>query len=283
VVPASPIAANHLDTGKPADVIAAAGYTAATKSCSTSCHGVGLPASNPARTNPTWNATILTGGVSTLGDGVSGGTNPGSGDCSKCHGYPPQNNHAVTNCSTCHTHMSSNSAFSNPSLHINGNVDFVSGCDGCHDYDTVGAAFAAGVWSGGSWGKNPQDGLTPNEGFGAHAKHINHIKTRLGYTAGLNTSAVFGAAGSDPARVCGTCHTNTVGNHTTAGGVPAGRSINFGDSAFVMGSTGGTSLLFGTTFPTQNPVYNGVPGTSKQTTAKTCSNISCHYFTTPNW
>jgi len=62
------------------------------------------------------------------------------------------------------------------------------------------------------------------------------------------------------------------------------RSINFGDGTFKMGgAAAGTSLLFGTTFPAQNPLYNGVSGVASATTAKTCSNISCHYFITPSW
>ena len=287
VVPATPVAVNHMDTGKPADVIAGAGYTAGAKTCNNTCHGSALPASNPARALATWNAKLFTGAASVLGDGVNGGTNPGSGDCSKCHGYPPQNGHAVSSCNTCHSHMNAdNLTFSNAALHIDGTIDAVSGCDGCHDYDTVGATFAAGVWSGGTWGRNPQDGLTPNEGFGAHAKHINFIKTRLGYTVALNpASQTFGATGTDPAKICGTCHSNTndIATHTTSGSIS--RSITFGTGGVLntMGSTGGTSLLFGTTFPAQNPIYTGVSGTTKQTTAKTCSNISCHYFTTPNW
>ena len=203
VVPATPVAANHMDTGKPADVIAGAGYTATVKTCNNTCHGSALPASNPARALATWNAKLFNGAASVLGDGVNGGTNPGSGDCSKCHGYPPQNGHAVSSCNTCHSHMNAdNRTFSNAALHIDGTIDAVSGCDGCHDYDTVGSTFAAGVWSGGTWGKNPQDGLTPNEGFGAHAKHINYIKTRLAYTLALNpASQTFGATGTDPARI----------------------------------------------------------------------------------
>jgi hypothetical protein len=61
------------------------------------------------------------------------------------------------------------------------------------------------------------------------------------------------------------------------------RSINFGDGAFKMGGAAGKSLLFGADLPAQNPIYSGVSGTSSATTAKTCSNISCHYFTTPVW
>jgi len=218
-----------------------------------------------------------------------------SNDCNLCHGAPPTTGTtagthtdytAISSCNGCHPHFNAAGGFdseTNRRLHVDGILQVETKCDSCHDYDTVGATYASNVWSGGYWGKNSQDNLAINEGFGAHAKHINWIKTRLGYTGALNASAqTFGAATTDPARVCGTCHTNNPANHTESGGSIV-RTINFGDSAFLMGSTGGTSLLFGTTFPGQNPAYNGVSRTSKATTAKTCSNISCHYFTTPNW
>jgi hypothetical protein len=49
------------------------------------------------------------------------------------------------------------------------------------------------------------------------------------------------------------------------------RVINFGD--------GSTVYQFGPVAP----VYNGVPGTSSGTTAKTCSNVSCHFTDSPIW
>jgi hypothetical protein len=96
------------------------------------CHGVTLPASNPARTNPIWNSLFLTGAAPVLGDGVAGGSNPGSGDCSTCHGYPPQNGHNTTGCNGCHAHLNAdNWTFNDLTKHINGTVEG-GDCVGCH-------------------------------------------------------------------------------------------------------------------------------------------------------
>ncbi len=254
------------------------------------CHGAAMPKGDTSGTKRIVGATTIFWNQTSY---RTRNAVPTAADCGVCHGNPPTTgtvavNHTAyvgqptTSCTECHSHFNANGTLNTPALHINGKLEAATGCNSCHDYDTVGAGYVGGVWSGGYWGKNSRDGLSPNEGWGAHAKHINYIKTRLGYIVALNaTSQTYGAAGTDSARVCGTCHTNNVANHTTAGSTV--RTINFGDSSFLMGSTGGTSLLFGTTFPADNPLYNGVSGTSKSTTAKTCSNISCHYFTSPNW
>ena len=55
------------------------------------------------------------------------------------------------------------------------------------------------------------------------------------------------------------------------GGNTTGRLINFGD--------GSTTYQFGPSAP----LYNGSPGTSSSVNPKTCSNISCHFQTTPVW
>jgi hypothetical protein len=228
--------------------------------------------------SPTWSAPYLTGLAGAVGNGT---TTPGSGDCSTCHGYPPMTSthtgKLATDCTGCHTHVNaSGTGFTDATKHINGTVDAAGDCNSCHDFDVVGSTYAGGVWDGGSWGKSSKDGLTPNEGWGAHAKHINMIKNRLGITTALNpVSQTFGVG--VPANVCGSCHTNNVANHSTGGSTV--RTINFGDSTFKIGGSTGTSFLFGAT----NPVYNGVSGTSSATTPKTCSNISCHYFTSPIW
>jgi len=141
------------------------------------------------------------------------------------------------------------------------------GCAACHDYDVVGSELTGGVWSGGYWGKFPQ---SSPDGFGAHARHINHIKTRLGYTSGLNAvNQAYGEAESDNLKVCGTCHSTNPVDHLNGS-----RQIFYqssGNHPFMMGGSSGTSLLFGTT----NPSYSAVD--------RTCSNLSCHYFTSPRW
>jgi trimeric autotransporter adhesin len=203
-------------------------------------------------------------------------------DCNKCHTSPPTASVAfdhsaagmpaglATDCASCHPHDGSGAE------HMDGTLQGGGGCNGCHDYDTVGATYAASKWTGGTWGKASRDGLTPNEGWGAHDKHINYIKSRLSIATALDpVSQTYGVG--VPANVCGTCHTNLASNHTIAGSTA--RSINFGDNTFRMGGVAGTSLLFGST----NPAYAGVSGISSAATAKTCSNLSCHYFTTPVW
>jgi hypothetical protein len=141
-------------------------------------------------------------------------------------------------------------------------------CDSCHDYDVVGSnnTTVPGVWTGGTWGKSVT-GSNP-EGFGAHAKHINHIKTRLAIGGALNpVSQTFGAG--VPATVCGVCHTNTGTNHATGGSTA--RSIDFGG--------GSTTYQFGPSVP----LYNGNSTNSSSVNPKSCSNVSCHFQKTPVW
>jgi predicted CxxxxCH...CXXCH cytochrome family protein len=241
--------------------------------CSTNyCHGGKL--AGGADTTPGWTQTAY------LTAYAKNATN-----CGRCHGAPPtaapstfaHAGIAITDdCAGCHNHNGSGPT------HIDGTLYGAGNCDSCHDYDTVGATYAAGRWTGGTWGKNYLDG-TVHEGWGAHAKHINYIKTRLSIATALDpANQTYGLAGTNPEKVCGTCHSNDTGNHSMGGGTV--RSINFGDGTFKMGgAAAGTSLLFGTTFPAQNPLYNGVSGIASATTAKTCSNLSCHYFITPSW
>lgn len=260
-----------------------------TTCANTYCHnpvGSGIVTDAGTNPSPSWNdPTYIADGGKSLAN------------CQKCHlvpgsvGFSKQAEHGFTTdssanqCTTCHGH-NGDTAGALGERHLDGKrPGAVSGCSGCHDYDTVGATYAGGKWTGGTWGKlNLGNYPTVNEGWGAHAKHINYIKTRLGIAVALtDIGQTFGVG--QPANVCGSCHTNS-GAHTTSatlGQDPTGRSINFGDSTFKIGGATGTSFLFGTSFPAQNPVYNGVSGTSSATTNKTCSNISCHYFTTPLW
>jgi hypothetical protein len=200
---------------------------------------------------------------------------PYRGVCNVCHDYNnttgngkmvhytaanPSDSHELANlCTSCHAH-SNNTTYDNKAYAA------PSDCNSCHDYDTVGATYASNVWSGGTWGKNAKS--VPNR-YGSHAKHINYIKTRLNISGALAAvGQTFGLAGSDGVKVCGTCHTNSLAQHTTDNSTQ--RLIDFGSSTYVMGGTGGTSLVFGT-----NPAYS--------TTNRNCSNLSCHYFTSPVW
>jgi predicted CxxxxCH...CXXCH cytochrome family protein len=198
-------------------------------------------------------------------------------DCSGCHGYPgsPTNatvssTHAVVavgSCSTCHNNVTPggtylNSSFLDIQQHANG-VTTGGGttCNGCHAYDAADWATTT----------NNYGGTVANEGVGAHAKHITYIKTRWGIT--LNPITDFGTSGSGystgaAAAVCGVCHSTVIGDHMVGG-----RVINFNNSV---------ARQFGTN---NNPTtwYTGVSTTSSALNAKKCSNLDCHYGTTPYW
>lgn len=122
-------------------------------------------------------------------------------------------------------------------------------CNSCHDYDTRDG--------GGTWGKGTQ--FTAG-GWGAHAVHINYIKNRWNQSL-TPTTDQFGIGAA--AAVCGVCHTNQAASHTT-GNAAGGRQISWGDD-----------LLYPRKFGSSNPIFN--------TGARTCSNIDCHYMTSPVW
>jgi predicted CxxxxCH...CXXCH cytochrome family protein len=233
----------------------ASNYDPATGTCSNIyCHGATL--TDGQNTSPKWNdGTYLTGDR--------------SHDCSQCHGYPPttstKKTHdpvTETDCSSCHPHNGLRDAtdpLAGYDFHINGNLEATKFCNSCHDYDTRGA-------KGELWGKNSM----AVEGFGAHAVHINYLKTRMNITTMDSNMDTYGFANFDG--VCGVCHDRNPNNHrqTDRGAV---RLINFGDA------TNRLSLQFGADLPQ----YNGITGTSSAATPKTCSNTSCHYKTSPIW
>jgi predicted CxxxxCH...CXXCH cytochrome family protein len=275
----------------------AANYNFSNGQCSnTYCHnpaasGV-FPNSNIAGmdTAPTWtNAAYLTGSY-------SGGTLKNQTNCSMCHKVPGDTgfdtnhptltpNNVTADCSSCHGHNGDLTGSAPGTMHIDGQFAAAGGaCDSCHSFDVVGATYngTTGVWSGGTWGMLPhRDGSTA-EGWGAHAAHINHLKTRLKIATLLNAAGNSFGSGI-PAEICGTCHTNTVTNHqnsVASGTSTSTRYINFGDGLYQEGGPANlSSLIFGST----NPVYNGVTGYSSSVYPKTCSNVSCHYRTTPVW
>jgi predicted CxxxxCH...CXXCH cytochrome family protein len=230
-------------------------------------------------TAPTWTNAAL----------IADGTLKTYANCNKCHlvpddaGFTSTTSHtgytvAATDCSGCHGHNGETSGILGQ-RHIDGTKYGGGNCNSCHDYDVNGATYAGGVWSGGTWGKAVTGSNA--EGFGAHAKHINHIKTRLSYTGAMTpTGQTFGTG--EPANICGTCHTNTAGNHVLGGSTA--RTINFGDATYKTGGSTGFSFLFDPSAPTTNPpIYNGNSTTSSSVNPKSCSNISCHFTTTPVW
>jgi len=164
-------------------------------------------------------------------------------------------------CGGCHNNLSSSAtnvgnAFNSKALHVNGTINFVANCDACHAYDLTGG--------GTTW----TPALSGGAGTGAHIKHIAFIKSRLSIVSLTATGQTFGVG--QPAGVCGTCHTNTGSEHDNGS-----RQITFGaggtTNTMGAGYSGSMSLLFGGT----NPAFSSGP--------KSCSNISCHYFTTPSW
>lgn len=189
-------------------------------------------------------------------------------NCNKCHkspgavGFSYQGSHSQStvvgyDCSGCHGH---NGDSSGPvgKRHMDGIRSADGNCNSCHAYDTNGS----------NWLPN----LSGGSGAGVHAVHINFIKSRLSIATLTPTGQTFGTG--EPKGVCGTCHTNTntPAEHTTTGG--GVRNINFGDSSYTMGSGYGASmsLLFGSN---GSPTFSGA--------AKSCSNLACHYYTTPSW
>jgi hypothetical protein len=182
--------------------------------------------------------------------------------CSKCHGAPPTTGAAagshsgittiVGTCTNCHGHVAANGSFSNPALHIDGILQSpTGGCGACHSYDTSGGTWGAGS-GGGLWGST--------NAWGAHAKHIDHLKLRTATTLSAATDT-FGGANFN--NVCGVCHTqNKLVDHGPDGGLTS-RAINFnGSGAHVFGSQPTPSFGIGT---------------------RSCSSLDCHFRPTPVW
>jgi predicted CxxxxCH...CXXCH cytochrome family protein len=242
--------ANH-DNGT-VDVIFASGGTYANGSCSaTYCHGSTLPASNPARTDPSWNAPFPSG-APVLGDGIAGGSNPGSGYCAQCHAYPPQDGHATSGCSGCHTHLNpDNQTFNNPSLHINGVVDALSGsCNSCHGYPPAKSGFAGtqGNWSSARSENYPGGG-------GAHTI-LNHVNSLAKPSEGFSN--------------CTKCH-NAADHKMSPLAFNPSQNIKVSvNQSFRMESARQAGYS-----------SNRLDGSLHQ--AGTCSNISCHFGATPLW
>ncbi|NVN98098.1 MAG: CxxxxCH/CxxCH domain-containing protein [Geobacteraceae bacterium] len=224
-----------------------AGTAVAPASCTTYCHGTNLKNGDSTvgtvRT-PTWNQDLTTGG-----------------NCGKCHGNPPNSvsgSHAsatpTTGCGGCHSMVVNGSGtIINKNLHMNGIVEFVSSCNACHSYlptDTWTSSYAV-------------EGAS----FNAHSKHINYLLARnTGVSLNKDTDTFGGATFQV---ICGVCHTWDPAQHSTGGG--GSRLINFG--------TNSTSRQYGAS----HPKYNGTSGQSSSVSPKSCSNIDCHYRTSPVW
>ena len=238
------------------------GYDSSNGTCSnTYCHGAKLPGGNDK--SPRWNDGTYLNGDRTH-------------DCSQCHGYPPETSARKAHtppeyfmtCTNCHPHNGARAATGITAdggavgydYHVNGNLEALGFCDSCHDYDTRGAA-------GLLWGKNQ----IAVEGYGAHAMHINYLKKRMNVTTMNSNEDIYGTGNFNG--ICGVCHSRNIADHTQTNRATSTRNINFGDDDHRAARQ----------FGPNPPQYNGATGVSSGTTKKTCSNIDCHFKTSPIW
>jgi len=235
-------------------------WTAATLTCAnTYCHnpaGTGgslNPANVGSRTFVSWTAS------SYISDVAGAKT---QANCGRCHKSPGDAGFTATythpanitqDCAGCHGHNGDTTG-SLGKRHIDG-IKWAGGgsCNSCHGYEA------------GSWAAAPS---INTEGKGAHESHIRYLTTKRNIVT-LNPAtdqynvdtALMGGTWTN---VCGVCHGSTTTNHQNG-------TVNFSiNTAYFFGTAGSAT-------------YNGAPGVSSAVTAKTCSNISCHYLITPIW
>ncbi len=179
-------------------------------------------------------------------------------------------------CNACHT----NSAADPKMEHYNDTTsdDHNQGgiCTSCHKHskDAVndGNAFQGGSCSG--CHGYPPDALdgkayldTSTESKGAHVVHVNHLLT-VGSLPALDPDAdTFDHAVDKFEKVCGVCHSTAT--HETGDPAAGNRTVIVN-----------TTYTFG---PTGNATYTGTPGTDHTEDLKTCSNVDCHFRTSPEW
>lgn len=228
---------------------------------STYCH-------NPAASTVLKNAGNTGSNVfpSWTGAKYLGDTRKTQANCGVCHKVPgdvnfqPASTHSsvpnvLSACTSCHGHEGDNSGTTVGQRHMDGILYGGGDCDSCHAYDV------------GSWAAKAERSVVP-EGKGAHEKHIAYLKLRYGVTLSPTTDQ-FGSAAASWTNVCGVCHNGAT--HTTGESIPGtGRNISI-KTSYWFGPGAGT------------PSYNGAIGVSSATTAKSCSNVSCHYMTSPVW
>jgi predicted CxxxxCH...CXXCH cytochrome family protein len=197
------------------------------------------------------------------------------GACNKCHAMPPSGygNHPaalsdaaalstiVGSCQSCHNNISPSAtnmsnAFVDKNLHVNGVINYITACDSCHDYN---------VRTGNTWGKLSMAGAN-TEGYGAHVKHIQYLQARYPTFSSLKPGADNWAS-ANFIKICGACHsTNEASAHSLD------KALNKRQLTFP-----GTGSFGSATF------YNGSSLSSSTAKPKTCSNLDCHYRTSPIW
>jgi hypothetical protein len=169
--------------------------------------------------------------------------------CEVCHSATKYHNYDTANNSGGLTHNNGGDCVS---CHKHSEAFKGGGaCDSCHGYPPTSTD-----------GK----GYQAVEGKGAHLKHVNHIAALAAVTLDPN---VDGFGDPNTTAVCGVCHDlSTAANHETSGG---SRSV---------------ALPVGYQFGPGAPSYNGVQGLTSgapDNTPKTCSNIACHFQSSPWW
>jgi predicted CxxxxCH...CXXCH cytochrome family protein len=252
-VPATVNSVGHIDHPLPAYVkfSSRAGSTPAWNGAICSnvyCHGAtltdGSTGAGGAATTPQWNKV----------DGSQA-------KCTSCHGNPPPAPHPQDpNCQNCHTDMSSPTTFSDPTRHIDGNLDVNANqaCNSCHGNHTGTPATNSDPANAPPFDSTGTGSATTLRGVGAHASHLK---------VGTNWHADV---------TCAECHTvpatvNSVGHmdHLLPAtmmftGIAAGTAWN---GANCSSYCHGTTLLAGGS--ATNPNWTKVDGTQS-----TCT--SCH-------
>lgn len=219
------------------------------------CHGGTAPASvrGTGWTSILWtNSAYLTTIASAKG----------TESCNRCHASPPTAStlydHSVTampaglatNCAPCHNHEGSGAT------HIDGTLYGAGACNACHWYD-VGEA---GAWTtvtkaaGGSYDNQSGTLWLSTNAWGAHVKHITHLKARYSVSLNHNTDTY---GNSNFNQVCGFCHNNNTGAHMTV----STRQITWNTTTHQFGAT----------------------ALNWHTVTRSCSNLDCHYKPTPVW
>jgi len=186
IVPETIDAAGHIDAA-PAEVTfgelarasgAAAGFDAASGTCTVYCHGITLKGG--LRPTPAWTFAQLPERATTQTPDT----------CVGCHGAPPPAPHPpLAACNRCHgaTVQSDGSIDVGGGKHINGVIDVAAGdgCDGCHDFPPVGDAHAVHV------------GVPAPTQLAVYGDVVGRA---------LGSEVAYGYA-------CGTCHPRDAGKH----------------------------------------------------------------------
>lgn len=229
-------------------------------SCST-CHGGGsaniklinMSIATPIGTRPVVFDAISGSGstAAVMGNDLRTAYQNGSRNiCEVCHHQTSVHNYSASKVGADKNHMNSNNKdCTDCHSHQGGFKANFGPCDSCHGYQA------------GTWGVKP---IINAGGVGAHEKHIAYLTAKRYFITLSPNTDLYGSAAASWTKVCGACH---------AGGSHANSSVE-------VFATNSPAYLFGTSGATS---YQGISGVLNSVTAKTCSNVSCHYFLTPSW